>query len=322
MTSGQARLPDFIIGGAMKCGTSTLHQMLGDLPGVFIPDPEIYFFSIDDVEQHPEFFVGPDGAWVERDFDRHREAYLAWYRDFFAAAPPASLIGEDSTSYLASARCARRIRALLPDVKLVFLLRDPAARTYSHYWHLLRTGRATEDFEGTLRHAPGTLYQRSQYRDQAERYLRTFPREQVKFVLFEELVARPAEVLRDVIGFIGLAQPEMTPSVAHRNPARVPRSVRAQIWRNRLFRDRVANRFRGHLPGTQAPTGPREQAVRGRFARWNLRSDRRPPPMRAETHRFLNAYFRRENAGLSDLIGQDVESRWYRDPASSRRRPA
>jgi hypothetical protein len=316
VTGPAARLPNFIIGGAMKCGTSTLHQMLADLPDVFIPEPEIYFFSIDDIEQHPEFFVGSQGEWHDRDFDANRAEYLDWYRSFFAAAPAGAIIGEDSTSYLHSRRCAARIRALLPDVRLIFLLRDPAARTYSHYWHLVRTGRATEDFEGTLRHAPGTLVQRSHYREQLTAYVDVFPADQLKVVLFEDLVQRPDDVLREVIGFIGLPQPPTLPSMAHRNPARVPRSITAQLWRNRLFRDRVVNRFRGHLPGTSRPGGAQEQIVRGRFARWNLRTDRRPPPMRPETHRFLNALFRRENAGLSELIGQDVEQHWYRDPAS------
>lgn len=290
--------------------------MLGDLPGVFIPDPEIYLFSIDDIEQHPEFFQGPDGGWMTQDFDARRDEYLAWYASFFADAPPGATIGEDSTSYLHSARCAPRIREALPAVRLVFLLRDPAARAYSHYWHLLRTGRATEDFEGTLRHAPGTLFQRSRYRDQVRRYLELFPANQLKFILFEDLIERPDEVVRDTIGFLGLPQPSALPAVAHRNPARVPRSITAQLWRNRLFRDRVAARFRGHLPGTMRPTGAGEEAIHGRWARLNLRSDRRPPPMRADTHRFLNTLFRRENAGLSALIGHDVERRWYRDPSA------
>ena len=298
----------------MKCGTSTLHQMLADLPDVFIPEPEIYFFSIDDIEQHPEFFVGRGGSWLDRDFDRNQDEYLAWYASFFGAAPDGATIGEDSTSYLHSKRCAARIRGLLPDVRMVFLLRDPATRTYSHYWHLLRTGRAIEDFEGTLRHAPGTLFQRSRYRDQLAVYADAFPADQLKVVIFEDLVERPDDVVRSVIDFIGLPQPAELPAVAHRNPARVPRSITAQLWRNRLFRDRVTNRFRGHLPGTVRPTGMQEEMVRGRFARWNLRTDRRPPTMQPDTHRFLNALFRRENAGLSELIGQDVERRWYRDP--------
>jgi hypothetical protein len=315
VTLQSPRLPDFIIGGAMKCGTSTLHQMLGELPDVFIPDAEIYFFSIDDIEQHPEFFLAADGTWVDRDFDARHAEYLAWYASFFAAAPPHAKLGEDSTSYLHSARCASRIRATLPDVRLIFLLRDPAARTYSHYWHLVRTGRATEAFEGTLRHSPGTLFQRSHYREQVTRYLDVFPREQLMFALFEDLVADPQAVLRDAIRFIGLQPPGMLPGAAHRNPARVPRSIRLQLLRNRLFRDRVANRFRGHVPGSERRTGAGESAVRGRFAAVNLRTDRRPPPMRADTHRFLNDLFRRENDGLAQLIGHDLDRLWYRDPA-------
>jgi hypothetical protein len=309
------RLPDFIIGGAMKCGTSTLHQMLGELPGVFIPDPEIYFFSIDDIEQHPEFFAAADGGWEDRDYDASHADYLAWYASFFTAAPSDAVLGEDSTSYLHSARCAERIRATLPEVRLIFLLRDPAARTYSHYWHLVRTGRATEDFEGTLRHAPGTLFQRSKYREQVARYLDTFPREQLMFAPFEDLVVEPHAVLREAIDFIGLQTPDQLPRAAHRNPARVPRSITLQLWRNRLFRDRVANRFRGHLPGTERRVGAGERVVRGRFAALNLRTDRRPPPMSGDTHRFLNDLFRRENDGLAQLIGRDVDRLWYRDPS-------
>ena len=78
-------LPAFIIGGAAKGGTSTLHEMLGRRPDVFIPDHELYFFSIDDFEQHPEFFVTSDGGWMMRDYDGHRDEYLEWYRGFFRA---------------------------------------------------------------------------------------------------------------------------------------------------------------------------------------------------------------------------------------------
>lgn len=298
----------------MKSGTSTLHQMLADLPGVFIPDPEIYLFSIDDIEQHPEFFQDRGKSWVMRDFDAKRDEYLAWYARFFADAPPGATIGEDSTSYLHSTRCAERIREVLPNARLIFVLRDPARRTYSHYWHLVRTGRAVEDFERTLRHSPGTLFQRSRYAEQARRYIELFPADQLKFVLFEDLIDDPGVVLRELVSFLGLPQPPRLASVPHRNPTRVPRSMTAQLWRNRLFRDRVANRFRGHLPGSRRATGSLEQAVSGRWARWNLRTDRTPPPMRASTHRFLNVLFRHENDGLSELIGIDVERHWYRNP--------
>jgi Sulfotransferase family len=312
--SSSRRLPSFIIAGAAKSGTSTLHAMLAAHPDVYIPEHEIYFFSIDDFQQHPEFFADRGGNWVDRDYDAHGDAYLDWYQGFFAEAPPNAMLGDDSTSYLASRRAAGRIRALLPDAKLIFLLRDPAARTYSQYWHDLRVGRIVEDFEATLRHAPGTLMQRSLYREQVVEYLERFPREQLLFLLFEDLAQEPRAVLDIVTRFLGLppAGDDVDASAMHRNPARVPRSLRLQLWRNRIVRDRAAARFQGHLPGTEASTGLRERAVSGRWVRLNMRQDRRPPPMREATHRFLDEHFAHENAGLSDLIGRDVSRTWYR----------
>lgn len=310
-----ARRPSFIIGGAAKSGTTTLHQLLDQLPGVFIPSEEIYLFAIDDIQQHPDFFVAPDGSWVTRDFDANRAEYLEWYGSWYRSAPEDALLGEDSTSYLASARAAERIKRELPEVKLVFLLRDPAMRTYSQYWHDLRVGRVTERFEATLRHAPGTLIQRSLYREQVARYLDCFPRRQLKFLLFEDLVADPLAVLREVITFLDLDVPGDLRATAHRNPARVPRSTTLQLWRNRLVRDRVAARFHGHLPGSSTPAGMGERLVRGRWARTMFRRDRRPPPMRAATHRFLDDLFAHENEGLEDLIGRAVQGIWYRGPS-------
>lgn len=307
------RLPDFIIGGAAKSGTSTLHELLDRLPGVFIPAREIFLFTIDDFEQHPEFSVAGDGGWEPRDFAANRDEYLAWYSAFFADAPDGALVGEDSTSYLPGRHAAERIHRELPNARLIFLLRDPAARTYSQYWHDLRVGRITEDFEATLRHAPGTLISRSLYVEQVRRYLDRFPRRQLQFLLFEALVADPTAVMREVADFLGIGLPDgYRADAVHRNPARVPRSIRLQMWRNRLVRDRVRQRFQGHLPGTSRPDSAGERVIRSRWARLNLARDRRPPPMRPETHAFLDQLFRRENDGLSDLTGRDVTAKWYR----------
>jgi hypothetical protein len=171
-----------------------------------------------------------------------------------------------------------------------------------------------EDFEATLRHAPGTLMQRSLYREQLLEYLERFPREQLLFLLFEDLARDPTAALESVIRFLGLrrAVDQLDASATHRNPARVPRSMWLQLWRNRIFRDRAAARFRGHLPGTHRSNAVGERVVSGRWVRLNLRQDRRPPPMPEVAHRFLDEHFAHENAGLSDLIGRDLPPEWYR----------
>ncbi|MFB6198886.1 MAG: sulfotransferase, partial [Halobacteriaceae archaeon] len=134
-------VPDFIIGGAMKSGTSSMRWILSSREDVFIPDRELHFFTMGDpiqftetVKFHPERIR----------FDLDDEKKTEWYKSFFEAAQSDQLIGEDSTSYLPSRVAPRRIREFLPDVKLIFMLRDPVERTYSHYRHLLMTGRATK----------------------------------------------------------------------------------------------------------------------------------------------------------------------------------
>jgi hypothetical protein len=312
-TPAGLRLPDFIIGGAMKSGTTSLHHLLGALPGVFVPDPEIFYFDIDDFEQHPDFFAGPGGTWRVPDWERHADEYLAWYTSFFAPAPAGALVGEDSTTYLASRKAPSRIRELLGDVRLIFMLRDPAERAYSHYWHLVRTGRATRRFESTIRHHPGTLIQRGLYREQARRYLDLFERDRLLFLLFEDFVSDPLAALRHAARFLGRAEPEALPTAPHRNPARVPRNLTLQLLRNRILGHRSSARFEGHLPGTARRHSAVEAAMRSRLPPVNLRRAR-PPAMAPGTRRALNELFAMENRGLGDLLGIDVEKRWYQRP--------
>ncbi|HET6745796.1 MAG TPA: sulfotransferase, partial [Candidatus Limnocylindria bacterium] len=235
------RLPDFIIGGAMKSGTTSLHHMLNAQPGVFIPDAEIFFFDVDDFEQHPDFFTDRSGRWISHDFGADGAGYLDAYASRFGLAPDGALIGEDSTTYLASRRAPERIARMLPAVRMIFVLRDPASRTYSHYWHLMRTGRATASFETMLRHQPGTMIQRSLYREQVARYLAVLPREQIHVVAFERLVSEPMGVLAEVGRFLGLTEVQEVPTDAvHRNRAQVPRVLALQ---------RLANRIRGGRTG-------------------------------------------------------------------------
>lgn len=70
------RFPDFIIVGAMKCGTTSLHKILSSHPEIFIPEREIHFFDIDDISQHPDFFIFSNGNWYYPQLGRDVEKYL------------------------------------------------------------------------------------------------------------------------------------------------------------------------------------------------------------------------------------------------------
>jgi hypothetical protein len=318
------RLPDFLIVGAMKCGTTSLHNILDQHPAVFLPREELFFFDIDDVQQHPNFFVYTPQGWTFFDYEAEYERYLPWYAAHFATAAPTQRVGEDTTTYLAAPRAPERIRALLPTAKIIVLLRDPVARTVSHYWHLVERRSAVHTLEGMLQYAPENLLARGHYKEQLERYFAFFPREQVKVVLFERFVADVQATVDDVCAFLGLAGSVDTSRVpTWSNKTMYPRSLWMQLAYNRLVRP-VAQRRRlqgGGLPRVAGSeegsfTGPpfslKHRALRAVATldrRLNMRPGRRPP-LDPHTRDHLARYFARENAGLSALLGEDLAVLW------------
>ncbi|WP_445666638.1 sulfotransferase [Fodinibius sp. AD559] len=69
-------IPDFIIAGAMKCGTTSLHYILSKHPQIFIPDEEINFFDLDEFDQHKDFIMYKNGKWYYPNFMKNKVEYL------------------------------------------------------------------------------------------------------------------------------------------------------------------------------------------------------------------------------------------------------
>jgi hypothetical protein len=120
-----AALPDFIIGGAMKCGTTTLHHILAAHPDVYIPENEIHFFDMDNILQHGDFnfYDSSSGVWWTQNLEADAPKFWAWYAQQFKNDKGARVVGEDSTTYLASPIAAARIAAQPKPIKMVFMLR-------------------------------------------------------------------------------------------------------------------------------------------------------------------------------------------------------
>lgn len=305
------RLPDFIIGGAPKCGTTSLHFVLAQHRDIGIPDEEIHFFDADDPMTHPDFFFPRGGTLSWFDCRPGNEAALDWYASRFERFADRKLIGEDSTTYLLSPVAPERIKALLPDVRLVFMLRDPVARAYSQYWHLLKTCRTAQDFEKTLVR-DRSIVLGSTYAPHIARYHAVFGRERVHVVLFEDFVREPAATLERVTRFLG-AEPMPAPERLWYNRTLYPVSLSWQCRLNRIGRPIVRQRYANHMGGARG-FGER---VRRKLHYWwfehvadlLLRADR-PTPMTPETRRFLAQHLHARNAGLDDLLDRDLASIW------------
>jgi hypothetical protein len=305
--------PDFILGGAMKCGTSSLHSVLAHHPAIFIPDEEVHFFCMDDFVQHPDFLRY---APTRVQFETNQAEKATWYSSFFEPAAPDQLVGEDSTVYLPSPVAPERIRTYLPDVKLLFMLRNPVDRTYSQYWHHVRTGRAVHRFPDELRYGSTSFHLRSFYKPQLERYLETFPREQIKVVLFERFVERPQAVVDEVCSFLGVSgSVDVSEVPSHVRASRSPRFLRLYLLLNYARRG-LLNRYDAHLPPTRGTT-TNEAALGTRMLRSFYRrlqtlipEAESYPPMDAEVRDRLAHFYARKNRGLDQLLAVDLSSYW------------
>ena len=214
-------LPNFMIVGAMKAGTTTFHHYLAEIDTVFMPDQEVKFFS-------------DDAAYA---------GGLERYERLFDAAESRMVVGERTTTYSYVPSVPGRIHRHLPDVKLIWMFREPVSRTYSHYWHSATAGSERLGFEEAIAREPERIRQdifrgyakRSLYAEQVERYLEYFPQENMLFLLFEEFVRDPATVLNRTLKFLSVDHVVGTVAPKHSHKTYAPRSQQVQWMARTLF---------------------------------------------------------------------------------------
>ncbi len=269
------RLPDFIIMGAMKCGTSTLYEQLAAQPGVFMSTPkEPNFFSDDDV-----FARGID-----------------WYQSLFAAAARDQIIGEASTHYTKlpthPMACERLLEAI-PTARLIYLMRHPIDRLVSHYIHDWTMGEAP----ATIDHA---VYSMSPYVDygryhfQLAPYISHFGRENILPMFLERMNAAPAAALERVVRFIG-----------HEGPV----AWQDDFGMQNISRDRIRLiPFHGQLIDSRVATALRRTLVSKTLRNWirGRLQMRSRPTLSADNHAKLIAIFDRDLERLGVLMGAQL----------------
>jgi len=201
-------LPNLFVVGAPKCGTTSLHRYLGQHPRIAmsrVKEPK--FFLTDGTR--PDF-AGPGDERACRAYVVDRQAYEA----LFEPPGPGGYAGESTPYYLWDPAAAPRMRALVPEARLVAALREPTARAYSNWSDLREQGRETLDFAAALAAEderqrlgwePFWAYRSlGLYGEQLARLLEVFPPGQVKVVLAEDLADAPDRVLGEIFAFLGL----------------------------------------------------------------------------------------------------------------------
>ncbi len=223
-------LPTFLVLGAQKAGTTSLHNYLAQHPDIFMSSvKEPHYFSLGDAGRPPPSrgsFVAESLSEYERLFDRVRGEVA---------------VGESSTTYLDSARAAQRIAEQIPDVKLIAILRDPAGRAHSQY--VFNRKRMVEDaptFADALSREPvrrvagrGARFAylaKGFYAGQLEEYLRYFDRSQIRVFLYEDFSDEPMALLRDIFRFLGVDDGFVPDMRLRYNVSGVPRNTTAAAF--------------------------------------------------------------------------------------------
>jgi hypothetical protein len=214
-------LPNFLVIGAAKAGTTSMYHYLRAHPQVFMPETK-----------ELNFFVGNDG-WPKG---------ISWYERHFGAAGDALAIGEASpnyTKYPLFPGVPERVAKLVPEIRLVYLVRHPIERFRSGYLDEVRRGRQRNPIETTLASNPGYLAA-SKYAMQIEQYLEFFPRDRLLVVTTEDLRRKRAATMRVVHEFLGVDEVAPADLTDEFNRTEGKRMLRP-----------LARRLR-HLPGARA----------------------------------------------------------------------
>jgi hypothetical protein len=210
-------LPNLIVIGAMKAGTSSLYEYLRAHPQVFMSDPK-----------ELRFFVAGDGNW-----DRG----LDWYERHFDDAGDARVRGEASPRYARAplfAGVPERMASVVPDARLVYLVRHPVERMRSHYQQLVYDGWETRPAERALREYADYL-DTSRYAFQLERYLEHFDASQVLVITTEDLRDARAAALSRLAAFLEIDDVWPAEAVAAVHHETVDKEL-PRPWRNAVRR--------------------------------------------------------------------------------------
>ena len=269
-------LPNFVVIGPPRCGTTWLHYNLRAHPDIFVPKAkELHYF-----DTHYELGI---------------ETYEAQFRDWSGQAA----VGDITPSYLSGAyssnqRIPEMMHRYLPDARLIAVFRNPVERAYSHYWNNVSQDpqNLALTFEQKIAQRPQILDE-GRYADHVQRYLAHFEERQLLLLLYDDLKQDPLGFLRKIYRHLSVDEGFVSGiETLKRNAA---------LGRGHLARSRLlwqTSRVFAKLGAVRAAEKLRE--ANGRFAL---------PPMEAATRRRLIELYRPSNERLAEIMGRDL-SHW------------
>lgn len=284
------RQPNFLYAGASKSGSSWIYEILREHPEAFVPGiKDVYFF------------------------DRYYERGLDWYFSLFAEAGDAKAVGEVSHDYFLSEECAERIRRDLPQVRILFCLRERLDLTFSSYlydktlFQYFPAERYTQglSFEEFAQHPK--VQALSDYCRNLRFFLDRFPRERILVLFYDDLQRDPAGFARRLYEFLGV-DPDFVPPSLHRR-INVARRARSRFLAHLAYQGGQLLRRLGR-PEILGSIKRRSWFERLLYRPWA--GDKNKPTIPDDMRHRLHAELSRDYDRLADLIGQPLPPAWGR----------
>jgi len=283
--------PNFLIIGAAKCGTTTLHRALSKHPAIYMA-----------LEKDFKFF----------DKDENYKKGLSYYKNYFSKVKSENIIGEANSEYLFSKTAAQRInKDLGGNVKLIIILRDPAERAFSEYKHQKKYDRTTQPFNYFLdkenltseldKELFSIIIERSNYKKHLEPYLSTFSKENIKIVILEKLKENPQRI-NSVFRFLDVEELDIE-KVEQANKAYSPKYK----WLNNLILK--PNKLR-KLFKTLIPSFKIREKIRRGIKSLNIKNSKEETLKYSEKKILNYHYFSSEKNYLENLIDEPINE-WH-----------
>lgn len=309
MSSPSEIWPNFFIVGAIKCGTTSLYEILKSHPQVFfaeLKEPN-YFLTVPPTDEQAK------GRFREHCTGRP-EAYLDLYRH--SGAYPA--IGDASAAYLWDENSARRIHEVVPDARIIILLREPVTRAHSHYLMNRKYGfepiptfhEAVQKYsvvKSKCAWESGMYIDCGRYYDGVKRYLDTFGPKNVLILLTDDLNKQPERTLSQVTRFLGidpLPNDRVDMKVKY-NSFAIPRFPAAyKFLRHNIFKPEVRQKY---FP----------LALRRWLQNSPLLNSHDKPTIDKESRLFLQRIYGPEIVRLEELLGRklpQLRKGWLSEP--------
>jgi len=280
------RIPNFIVIGAARSGTTSLFQYLDAHPQIAMsPVKELNFFS--------------------------RPAYerkgVNWYRNRFPKRANLLAIGEASTSYTTypySPDVAARIAEYNPEMRLVYVARNPLERYVSHFLHRTNAGTETRQFDETFQDLEKEAFAwQGRYYYQLSQYLRVFPKKQFMVISFDHIKSDANQVVPELYRFLGV------PEFSNKEVTGKTHNAEGMVYRKTTFGLRVLRFYHAHVEQRNLPW--RFKKFFTTIANWRATPVQKPV-LKPEQRQQLIDFYREDSRLLADIFSIPTEH-WFKD---------